>query len=147
MQLEELKTWKKVLESDLQYVVKEMKNFIQEKSALFLEGDVGAGKTTFCRYYFDKYDISSPSYSIINEWGDLVHADFYRLESAEEITHLEIPLYLEEKNYFVIEWGIQYYSVLKQYLPQDFEVFKIVISSSETTSDEKPRDYKLLKIE
>ena len=50
----------------------------------------------------------SPTYSIINEQDDFAHADFYRIEDAEELIHLEMELYAEGKNYFLIEWGLPF---------------------------------------
>ena len=47
----------------------------------------------------DPGDIFSPTYSIVNENRD-PPTDFYRIESSEEILHLELPLYAENKNYF-----------------------------------------------
>ena len=44
-----VKEWKKVLESDYQYVVNEIKGEVEGPSVIFLEGPVGIGKTTFAR--------------------------------------------------------------------------------------------------
>ena len=43
-------------------------------------------------------EVLSPTYSIINEQGDFAHADFYH--DDEEIVHLEMGLYAEEKIIF-----------------------------------------------
>jgi tRNA threonylcarbamoyladenosine biosynthesis protein TsaE len=76
-------------------------------------GNLGAGKTTFikalCKQLGVKDAMSSPSFSIINEYetgtGDLVyHFDLYRLKSAEEAFDTGMEDYLYCDNYCFIEW-------------------------------------------
>lgn len=63
-----------------------------------LLGDLGAGKTTFVQHLAAAMGVapglvSSPTYVIVNQYplpmerggGELVHADFYRLTSAEDL--------------------------------------------------------------
>ncbi len=60
-----------------------------------LRGDLGAGKTTFVQHLAAAMGVapglvSSPTYVIVNQYplptgGELVHADFYRLTSAEDL--------------------------------------------------------------
>ena len=65
---------------------------------LALVGDLGAGKTTFVQHLSTALGVapglvSSPTYVIVNQYplpaggvgGELVHADFYRLTSAEDL--------------------------------------------------------------
>ena len=52
--------------------------------------------------------VISPTYSLINDYGETVHGDFYRLVNPEEIVQLELELYLESADYFLVEWGKQY---------------------------------------
>ncbi|MEM0173170.1 MAG: tRNA (adenosine(37)-N6)-threonylcarbamoyltransferase complex ATPase subunit type 1 TsaE, partial [Sulfolobaceae archaeon] len=66
-----------------------IKNFIQKKDIVCIEGELGAGKTTFVKSFlklFDYEGVSSPTFSIINEYqlGDfkIIHADFYRIENV-----------------------------------------------------------------
>ena len=94
-----IRSWKKVLESDLANIATELKEVVQPPCVIILDGPVGAGKTTFTRAFLDKASATSPTYSIINEVDNIVHADLYRIEKKEELIHLEIPMYLEEKDY------------------------------------------------
>lgn len=94
-----LKVWKKVLESDLQYIVNELKDEIQAPAVIFLDGPLGVGKTTLAQYFCGKNTLS-PTYSILSESDQVLHADFYRIEHADEFTHLEINLYLEKRLFF-----------------------------------------------
>ena len=56
----------------------------QQKSIIFLNGDVGAGKTTFVKSYLSSLgadnDATSPTFTIVNEYLDTV-----------SYTHLTLP--------------------------------------------------------
>ena len=61
-------------------------------SILLLEGELGAGKTAFCRGFMKALDISeninSPTFNLLNEYegssGRLHHYDLYRIRSPQE---------------------------------------------------------------
>lgn len=127
-----IKQWKKATLVDLVYVVNELKEVLDSPSVVILTGEVGAGKTTLVQHFMDTGEATSPSYSVINEVGDVLHADFYRLKSKEEIVHLELPLYLEGKNTFFVEWGIDYLNDIKKELGFDFNYYELQISIYES---------------
>ncbi|MBP9681082.1 MAG: tRNA (adenosine(37)-N6)-threonylcarbamoyltransferase complex ATPase subunit type 1 TsaE [Bacteriovorax sp.] len=129
-----IRSWKKVLESDLSNIAIELKEVLQPPCVIILEGAVGAGKTTFTRAFLDKKETTSPTYSIVNEIDNIVHADLYRIEKKEELIHLEIPMYLEEKDYFLIEWGMPYLYELQKIIGDEFKYYqlKIEIVNEET---------------
>ncbi len=137
-----VRTWKKVLESDLGNIANEMKEVIEPPSVIILDGPVGAGKTTFTKVFIDRKETNSPTYSIINEVDNLLHADLYRIEKTEELIHLEIPMYLEEKDYFLIEWGMPYLSQLQRIIGDEFKFYKLQIEINENNS----RNFVLTKI-
>ena len=97
-----VRAWKKVYEADLSNIVIELKEVLQTPCLLFLDGEVGAGKTTFTRIFLEDKEVQSPTYSLVNEYEHILHADLYRLEKKEELIHLELSMYLEEKDYFII---------------------------------------------
>lgn len=138
----EVRTWKKVLESDLVNIASEMKEVIEPPSVIILEGPVGAGKTTFTKIFLDRKGVASPTYSIINEIDNLLHADLYRIEKKEELIHLEIPMYLEEKDYFLIEWGMPYLRELQRIIGDEFKYYQLKIEINENNS----RNFLLTKI-
>ncbi len=138
-----IKKWDKVFEKDLDYISHEIKKNVQRPAVIFLEGPLGAGKTTFTKHFVktNEDEIFSPTYSIINEVGPYVHADFYRLNDPEEIIHLEIEHYLQEKEYLIIEWGRQYLRELIRYLDEKFSLYELQIQI-----DKDFRNFKLFKI-
>lgn len=137
-----VRTWKKVLESDLANIALEMKEVIEPPSVIILDGPVGAGKTTFTKIFLDRKGTASPTYSIINEVDNLLHADLYRIEKKEELIHLEIPMYLEEKDYFLIEWGMPYLHQLQRIIGDEFKYYQLKIEINENNS----RNFLLTKL-
>lgn len=138
-----VRNWKKVLESDLNNIASEMKEVIEPGSVIILDGPVGAGKTTFTKVFLGTTKTTaSPTYSIINEIDNLLHADLYRIEKREELIHLEIPMYLEEKDYFLIEWGMPYLRELQRIIGDEFKFYKLAIEINENQS----RNFLLSKI-
>ena len=85
-----------------------------------LEGDLGAGKTEFCRgaatYFVPGASVRSPSFNIVNEYRggkrDVFHFDFYRLESPEDLLSVGFYDYPED-SVFLVEWA----SKLREELP------------------------------
>jgi tRNA threonylcarbamoyladenosine biosynthesis protein TsaE len=73
---------------------------------------MGAGKTTFihalCRVKQVSSAVSSPSFSIINEYhypgGVMYHIDLYRLEQEEEAFRAGVEDCLYSGNICLVEW-------------------------------------------
>ncbi len=83
----------------------------EEKIFLF-EGGMGAGKTTLikdmCRQLGSDDLVSSPTYSIVNEYtypqGKIFHFDFFRIKSESEAFDLGFEEYVYSGHYCFIEW-------------------------------------------
>jgi tRNA threonylcarbamoyladenosine biosynthesis protein TsaE len=86
-------------------------------TTLFLEGQLGAGKTTLTQAIGRKLGITrpmtSPTYTIMNEYQlthaeftKIIHLDLYRIETLWELQeyHLEEDLQ-DPKTLFIIEWS------------------------------------------
>lgn len=144
----EIRSWKKVYESDLGYISYELKDIVQGPAVILLEGPLGSGKTTFSKIFIENGETFSPSYSILSETNSVLHADFYRIKTREEIIHLELPLYLEDKQYFLVEWGKQHFNSISKELPEDFLCFCLEVSICEESqnSEESSRNFRLLEI-
>lgn len=77
------------------------------------EGELGSGKTTLiksiCRILGSKDEITSPTFSLINEYLDgfdkeLFHFDFYRIEKEQEAYQIGCEEYFYSGSYCFIEW-------------------------------------------
>lgn len=135
-----IREWKKVYKSDIPYIVYELKDLIKVPAMIILEGDLGSGKTTFTQMFIGEKEVLSPTYSILSECKNFVHADLYRVEKSEDVIQLEIPLYLEDKQYFFVEWGMKFSKRLIRELPENFTPYLLEISIQESSA-ESSRNY------
>lgn len=86
---------------------------VQPGAVIVLDGDLGAGKTTFVRGLADGMGltgtvVSSPTFTLIHEYdGDvpLYHFDTYRLNDPSEFVELGAEEYLASGGVCAIEWG------------------------------------------
>lgn len=130
-----IREWKKVYKSDLSYIVYELKDLAKVPAMIVLEGDLGAGKTTFTQSFIGEAETLSPTYSILSECKNFLHADLYRIEKNEEILQLELPVYLEDKQYFFVEWGLKFGRRLMRELPENYSSYLLEIHINEGGSD------------
>lgn len=80
---------------------------------VFLEGELGAGKTTLVRSILQGMGwhgaVRSPSYALIHSYPDLAppvhHLDLYRLGSAEEAFGLDLDQYAQAGAILLVEWA------------------------------------------
>ena len=137
-----IRAWKKVFEADISNIVTELKEVVQPPCVIVLDGVVGAGKTTFTRSFLEMDSAPSPTYSLINEINNMLHADLYRIDKKEDLIHLEIPVYLEEKDYFLIEWGMPYLRELQRIIGDEFKFYQLKIE----INDNQSRNFLLNKL-
>lgn len=103
-------------EADTQTVALALAKAIKQ-GVVFLEGDLGAGKTTLVRYWLQALGVSgaikSPTYTLVESYAvlhttqDLLiyHFDLYRLQDPEELDMLGFQDYISAENTLVlIEW-------------------------------------------
>ncbi|RPH62922.1 MAG: tRNA (adenosine(37)-N6)-threonylcarbamoyltransferase complex ATPase subunit type 1 TsaE [Chloroflexi bacterium] len=93
---------------------------LQPGDVICLQGDLGAGKTTFVQGLAQGWNsldaVSSPTFVIVNVYrradgGRLFHLDTYRLDSALEAEELDLDAMLQQGP-LVIEWPERMASVL-----------------------------------
>lgn len=90
---------------------------------ILLEGDLGAGKTTFTQGLAEGLGVgdavTSPTFIILREYEGrlpLYHFDFYRLEGTGRAVDLEFDEYLSAGGVCVIEWP----SCAPELVPDDY---------------------------
>jgi tRNA threonylcarbamoyladenosine biosynthesis protein TsaE len=107
-------------------------------------GEMGSGKTTLieeiCRSIGTKDTLSSPTYSIINQYdspaGVIYHMDLFRLKSAEELMDIGFEDIIYSNSYCFIEWPELANDILENF---DFVHLQIASISDNTR---KIWDYK-----
>ncbi len=97
-------------EDETRKIAESLGERINDPSVITLEGDLGAGKTTFTKGLGKglevKRIITSPTFTIIKEYIGrlpLYHIDAYRLEHSEE--DLGLDEYILSDGVTVIEWA------------------------------------------
>jgi tRNA threonylcarbamoyladenosine biosynthesis protein TsaE len=87
-----------------------------------LEGDLGAGKTTFVKGILKglnyKHSVTSPTFTLVNEYiadTKVIHIDFYRENSKKRWDIIGLNEYLYSNNIVILEWG----NIVKELLPHD----------------------------
>ncbi len=107
-----------------------------------LSGDLGSGKTKFVegflRYFGLEDEISSPTFTIVNEYRkndvNIYHFDVYRLEDLDEFYAIGGTDYFDN-GICLIEWGELVEPILSKYI-------KVNISK-----DEKDENVRYITIE
>ena len=105
---------------------------------LLLKGNLGAGKTSFSQFLMrelgSKDEISSPTYSIVNEYdtpkGKVFHFDLYRLKSVDEAYDFGIEEYLDNCYLSIIEWPEIYMDEL-----QGYDYHQMTITNTESSRE------------
>jgi tRNA threonylcarbamoyladenosine biosynthesis protein TsaE len=79
---------------------------------IWLEGDLGAGKTLFARAFvhalgYEGY-VKSPSYGLLETYRvsglQVLHLDLYRIEDPEELEFLALRDLFDETSVLLVEW-------------------------------------------
>ena len=104
------------LEDTTKELAENLTTYLKGGEIIFLYGEMGVGKTTFVKYFINKFQknknleltqVTSPTFNLLNEYqiNDLVikHYDLFRLKDKSEFNNLD----LFEKNInniTFIEW-------------------------------------------
>ena len=102
-------------------VGRQLAGLLPRQAAVLLIGNLGAGKTTLAKGIVEGRgaasadEVSSPTFTLIHEYGDPVaiyHVDLYRLDTAEEVRHLGLEDLFETDALVLIEWGERFPELL-----------------------------------
>ena len=129
-----------VTESDLPSIAKNVadtlaSSYSRTAKVLFLEGDLGAGKTTFTKALAEvlgitKDDVHSPTFILKKEYRGthdffkkLIHIDAYRFESGDEVKVLKLHQDLTDPHtLIVIEWPSKMAGTINEDMTISFSV-------------------------
>ncbi len=110
-----MRDWKHIAHNldDLPKIAKDMIATYGKDRIFAFYGDMGAGKTTYikvlCRLLGVKEEVSSPTFSIVNEYvgkeNNIFHFDFYRIENEQEAVDIGAEEYFYSGSYCFIEWA------------------------------------------
>ena len=99
---------------------------------LAVEGEMGAGKTTFikelCKQMGVEDKVSSPTFSLVNEYyapkyGSVYHFDFYRMKDEYEALDMGLEDYLYSGYFCIMEWPEK----IRNFLPPECARLKISV--------------------
>jgi tRNA threonylcarbamoyladenosine biosynthesis protein TsaE len=99
---------------ETQALGKDIGKILHEGAIFALIGDLGSGKTSFVQGLAkgldvsEKYYITSPTFTLINEYPGryrLFHVDLYRIENSFELEELGLYEIINSGNVTAIEWA------------------------------------------
>ncbi|WML58059.1 tRNA (adenosine(37)-N6)-threonylcarbamoyltransferase complex ATPase subunit type 1 TsaE [Neobacillus sp. PS2-9] len=112
--------WKTTNSEETSTLAERLAQLLQPGDVIALEGDLGAGKTTFTKGLAKglevKKTVNSPTFTIIKEYKGrlpLYHMDVYRVADAFE--DLGFDEYFEGDGVTVVEWA----HLIEEQLPQE----------------------------
>jgi tRNA threonylcarbamoyladenosine biosynthesis protein TsaE len=88
------------------------------KQVVLLIGPLGAGKTTLAKGIVKGLgaaspdDVSSPTFTLIHEYGRVYHIDLYRLDEPREVATLGLDDLFDREAIVLIEWGERFPQLL-----------------------------------
>jgi len=106
-----------VLVTEMHAVGEQIAATLQLPCVVYLQGELGAGKTTLSQgianYFGYNAHVSSPTYNLIHEYPcrsegkevNIAHLDLYRLNDPEELEMLGLADLYTDESLFLIEWA------------------------------------------
>lgn len=116
-------------EEETKWIAAQLAQLLEPKDVILLEGDLGAGKTTFTKGLAKGLGIEtvikSPTYTLIREYTKgrlpLYHMDVYRLEDGGG-EDMGLEEYLYGNGVSVIEWA----TFIEEELPDAYLTIRLV---------------------
>lgn len=109
-------------EEDTQQIGAKVAQALHGGAVIFLQGQLGAGKTTFVRGFLRGLGytgkVKSPSYALVEPYEladrSIYHFDFYRLADANELEHIGLEEYFFAAAICLIEWPEKAFPLLPE---------------------------------
>lgn len=106
------RSWQAVDEGELARIAASFSRLVGDGGVIHLEGDLGAGKTTFARALLKALGvgerIKSPTYSLIESYQvgslNVHHLDLYRIADPDELEWLGLGDLVDGPSLLLIEW-------------------------------------------
>ncbi|MAW01697.1 MAG: tRNA (adenosine(37)-N6)-threonylcarbamoyltransferase complex ATPase subunit type 1 TsaE [Candidatus Pelagibacter sp.] len=106
-----------ITEKDLSKIAKQISNKVKKGDYVFLEGELGVGKTTFAKYFINHLnhkfkkkiiEVLSPTFNIvqyykINKKVSIAHYDLYKIKSKKELENIGF-FDFEDQFINLVEW-------------------------------------------
>ena len=99
---------------ETQRLSQKLGRLLNQPLIIALRGDLGSGKTAFVQGLAkglevpDKYYITSPTFTLINEYPGrlpLMHVDLYRLDNVADLEDIGLDERLYDKAVIAVEWA------------------------------------------
>lgn len=125
--------------TELPQIASKLVNEHKDVCVWVFDGEMGAGKTTLikevCNYLGVQDNISSPTFSLVNEYHSdqsdvFYHFDFYRIEDEEEAIHIGVDDYFYSGRLCFVEWA----SNVASLIPDEYVHIQIEIQSENSRS-------------
>ncbi len=106
---------------------------VKRGDIIILDGELGAGKTTFTRGFVEHFNInpdyvSSPTFTLINVYQGkdvyIYHVDFYRILEGNDVFFDEL-MEMQDKGITLIEWGRKFIEEIEEYTEGDIYILEI----------------------
>ncbi len=138
-----MKIQKTISLENLNSFIDEILEFSHECKIFLLAGNLASGKTTFVQEFAKKlglkYDVTSPTFSIQQTYGDkFFHYDIYQ-NGTENFISSGLLEELDADGYHMIEWADQKLEKILDAYMYDFIKIKI------EKADDKNRNYEVTK--
>ena len=103
-------------EKSTRELAEKLTSYFKGGEYIFLHGEMGVGKTTFVKYFVNKFqtnenlkltEVTSPTFNLLNEYETnhflIKHYDLFRIKKSSEIKDLDI-FEKGKKNITLVEW-------------------------------------------